>query len=1234
MNGKHLVMLFVMVSIAALITTSTPAHTLAQTENKSTHFLKPTFPTTPLDTPDTLVPTGVSNYDLAEPKLFWYTWSGCVTPPSRASILADYEEKVSRIATYGSLTRTLYAEEVVYPDCEDDFLSNIIADDAYVYWMSDGNNGLVRLSTSANVGDAPELLSGDVSGAADLTQDEAYVYLLASNGGIWRVAKADGTAELLTETASSAYNFQADGIYLYWIASGDLYRFPADGTGSATTIASGSVSGYHPEGRLLTYCIIDPVQCFYSHYVFIGKGGQVVRYNNEDGQTSDPLYTSSDGTAWIYGLTTDYSGSIDPGAKLFFFERRSFNCDPLCSFRDLLVRTGRGGGTAEVIYQVEGSMPTVNPAEQLKTNNTLLFWREEGALQRLPNDAAALPQINMDATGLEVTQGIQDIFNSVRLIQDRRTFVRFYVDSDGDPVPGVTAHLYRTDSQGTELEGPLLPVNPVGQQITVPALGYRPDINQSFLFELPWDWTDSTLYLKAVLNPYHFPLEPNYGDNETTVGPLTFQASPRLQVQFVSFGYVLNNQFYYPRLIEDVFQAYSWIRRAYPLASTPGSASDPSPGFRPNLWIVADDGLGSRVNQTAAECNQAPFYYYDDDQSQWVDNRNLCASAYTNSLLQAMRVENGVPANVFMYGMISDAAGFFPRGQAWGGNVSSGPAGVACCGSGAWDFDGSYADWYAAHEIGHTLGRGHPVVNADDPGTPGVFEGCGHSPDDPNYPYALAKISDGYAEGFDVGDPGLNPALQMAVYPALFWYDVMSYCPNSWISDYTYDAMYDYMMAHPTNQAAESSPDSPRIEGDFLSLFGTIATDGEVAAIQRLRRLSSVANLPELTPGDDDYRIRLLGEGGSLLIDYPFTPDVTYNNDDPVVSFGQVVTFTAGTVQVQIVKGAADQVLASQSLSPNPPTISGVALQMAPDPVTGTVSLVWTASDPDGNDLSFDILYSLDGGNSFQPLQAGADGHSAQIDTAQLGGSDGAVLRVVASDGVNTAHDETDPFNMANKPPQPRILLPADGAQFHYGQLINFSGEAWDLQDGSVAAANLTWTTGRTVLGTGPLLSVSDLPVGVRTITLGATNSDGLSAYASIQITVDDDLDWPGPTLSVAPGQVNWHVPAETSDPQTAEVRISNAGQGKLSWMASEGAAWLNLNPITQTAPYTLTLTADPSGLAPGTVLTTTLWITAPASSGHTTQTLAVPVGLSVGDVYRQPLALVTHKLYLPVVLK
>ena len=59
-------------------------------------------------------------------------------------------------------------------------------------------------------------------------------------------------------------------------------------------------------------------------------------------------------------------------------------------------------------------------------------------------------------------------------------------------------------------------------------------------------------------------------------------------------------------------------------------------------------------------------------------------------------------------GMIS-ATGF--------ARVGSGPVGS---GDWGWDFDGSYADWYSGHEVGHAFGRPHVR------GGPGYVEdGCG-----------------------------------------------------------------------------------------------------------------------------------------------------------------------------------------------------------------------------------------------------------------------------------------------------------------------------------------------------------------------------------------------------------------------------------------------------------------------------------------------------------------------------
>ena len=156
--------------------------------------------------------------------------------------------------------------------------------------------------------------------------------------------------------------------------------------------------------------------------------------------------------------------------------------------------------------------------------------------------------------------------------------------------------------------------------------------------------------------------------------------------------------------------------------------------------------------------------------------------------------------------------------------------------------------------------------------------------------------------------------------------------------------------------------------------------------------------------------------------------------------------------------------------------------------------------------------------------------------------------------------------------------------------------------------------------------------MGANTITLTAQNSHGDSASVSITVNVDDDLSLPGPTLTAGPSQVSWHLPASTTAAQTAKVYIGNSGSGSLNWTASVNAPWLSISAISGTAPYTLTLTADPTGLAAGFNGLTQLTLTSPAASDHITETLTIPVNLSIGNVWQSFGGAVERKIFIPLV--
>lgn len=1158
---------------------------------------------------DTPVPlaTGVSSYTLVGPKLFWHT-DALLCPPAGqgAQVTAGETERIRRVATYGSLERTLYSAPV---NCDQGKVnSNIVADENYVYWLQ--SNGLFRLSVNANPGDPPQLVNALVSSVVSDGEladggDRIYTFTRTSNSlnKVLGYVRKDNNQLVspLTTTATTAGNLQTDGAAAYFVNSGALIR--VNGTTSVVTQLTTSVSGYYPEGQRLLFCSINPVQCFFSDNIYVAKGANVYIYNNKTNTLgASPIYTAGQGVT-VEQLVTDFS-------KLFVFE--SSSCGFICSNYQLN-RLSRSGGTASPLYAAQNI-----GARRLTTDGTYLFWQEgrccgnsqiEAIIQRIANDASALPQINLRVTGMEVTQAVQNLTNSVRLVKGKRTFVRLYVQSDGAAVSGVTATLA---APALGFGATLVPVNPAGTTITVVGAPNRNSINQSFLFELPWNWTQqSSLALRADLNPYHAPLEPNYGDNSSSV-TASFSNSPQLSVQFFRLNYPMGGSTQKPRISADILKTYSWIMRAYPIGGSIGQ------NFKPTLWDV-DGGskLAGWVNRTSSDCDDV-----EDDQ----DDRALCASYYTNGWLNYYREHGWVPNTTsFYYGMIADTGGFFPRGQALYNKTSVGPSGTPCspfslgCG---WDTDGSYADWYAGHEIGHSLGRNHPSPSASL---------CGNSASDAGYPYANGQLSSGAATyfGFDAGDGGFGIA--KAVYPGTSWYDVMSYCSNQWISNYTYEGMYSAMIANPSEPPADARP-RLQVAGDFLSVAGVINATAGSGGFARVQRTSSVASIPPIAPGG--YTIQQLNAQGNVLTSAGFTPHNEAESD--LLGFSQVLNFALGARSVRVVRDSDSKVLMGRAISANPPSISNVALQGAPNPVSGVVTLGWTASDPDGDALTFDIFYSRDGGATFQPAKMGATGSSTTLDTATLGGSGNAILRVVASDGVNTAAASSAPFVMGSKPPEPFILTPANPTHIQYGQLVNFSGVAFDVQDTFVADAGLVWKdAGGNVLGNGAQISLDALPVGTNVITLVATNSQGKAASATVTVVVGDDLALPGPTLSAGPGQVGWHVAAGATAAQVAQISIGNTGSGTLSWAVSSDQPWLTPSVGSGSVPagdnpFTLTISAAPGALAPGKPHFAKLTITNMASPA---QKIVIPVSLSIGDVWNN-VSLSGVGLYLPVARK
>jgi hypothetical protein len=256
------------------------------------------------------------------------------------------------------------------------------------------------------------------------------------------------------------------------------------------------------------------------------------------------------------------------------------------------------------------------------------------------------------------------------------------------------------------------------------------------------------------------------------------------------------------------------------------------------------------------------------------------------------------------------------------------------------------------------------------------------------------------------------------------------------------------------------------------------------------------------------YTLDVLNSQAGLLYSQPVVLDEGDEQGD-FRTFAELIPWPAGAATV-VLKGdgaALDQRSASahapavQLLWPN----GGETLQ-------SPAVVRWEAADEDGDTLTFHLLYSPDAGANWQAialdvlgraytLTAGADG------AGWLPGSTQALMRVIASDGVLTGRDDSDrPFTVAGRAPIVAIQAPLTGSQHPVTRSLILDGVAEDSEEGLLHGASLTWRSDRDgLLGRGEELWLAPgrLSFGRHVITLSATDSDGMSTRASVEIFVE-----------------------------------------------------------------------------------------------------------------------------------
>jgi hypothetical protein len=271
------------------------------------------------------------------------------------------------------------------------------------------------------------------------------------------------------------------------------------------------------------------------------------------------------------------------------------------------------------------------------------------------------------------------------------------------------------------------------------------------------------------------------------------------------------------------------------------------------------------------------------------DNGNNAWSVILGELLALRNAESGTR---YYYGVVNP-------------NYSSGVAGVGYIGGPValgWDKSGSRGD-IAAHEWGHNWGRQHaPCGGAGNP--------------DGNYPYSNGEIG---VIGYDVVNETLRPADA---------HDLMGYCSNEWISDYTYLGVMNWRSAE-----SFTFPSQGVVQSGML-VWGRI--ENGRAVLEPAVRVTARPSLPS-RPGP--YRLEGRGEDGGRLFGLDFAPMETAAEPTAAKHFAFVVPMRAeAAVRLASRHLAGPGVRASSAQSLEAPPVTATRTG------AGRIALRWDAS--------------------------------------------------------------------------------------------------------------------------------------------------------------------------------------------------------------------------------------------------------------------------------------------------
>jgi hypothetical protein len=343
------------------------------------------------------------------------------------------------------------------------------------------------------------------------------------------------------------------------------------------------------------------------------------------------------------------------------------------------------------------------------------------------------------------------------------------------------------------------------------------------------------------------------------------------------------------------------------------------------------------------------------------------------------------------------------------------------------------------------------------------------------------------------------------------------------------------------------------------------------------------------------YAIVLRGPGGMELARYPFTPDEVRDGpalqppdevvieDVNLLAITELVPYVGGTTRVDI-EGAGG-VLASVVAGPAAPTVAVLSPNGGETLDGDTIPVSWSANDPDGDDLFFNVQYSWDNGQNWEMVAQNLTGNGADLPATNFMAGEQALVRVWASDGIHSSADQSDaPFTVPNRAPEVEISLPMPGETYVISQTVTFEGLAYDVDSGFMDDEQVRWRSNIDgLLGTGLLLSVADLSVGTHTVTCRADDGEGGVATDTVRVTVVEDVMELPPVEDALTVNTDLIVLQPRGEEKSAPLLIDNENaENAIRWRATADKPWVRLGSTAGQTPAEVVVRTNPDQLSGG----------------------------------------------------